>query len=101
MRISDWSSDVCSSDLCYMSRQKKFKGSSMTDWTLIAGGRCSGQPWRIGIAGLAFKNQQAFSLSDEDWGYLNELDRESVVQGKSVSVRVDHGGRRFIKKKKQ
>src|SRR3546814_14269094 len=28
------------------------------------------------------------------------LDRKSVVSGKSVSVRVDLGGRRFIKKKK-
>src|SRR3546814_18210000 len=28
-------------------------------------------------------------------------DRKSVVQGKSVSVRVDLGGRRMIKKKKQ
>src|SRR3546814_13303277 len=27
------------------------------------------------------------------------LDRKSGVQGKSVSVRVDHGGRRIIKKK--
>src|SRR3546814_13568977 len=26
------------------------------------------------------------------------LDRKSVVEGKSVSVRVDHGGRRIIKK---
>src|SRR3546814_11344993 len=30
-----------------------------------------------------------------------EKDRKSVVQGKSVSVRVDLGGRRIIKKKKQ
>src|SRR3546814_18817235 len=29
-----------------------------------------------------------------------EADRKSVVQGKSVSVRVDLGGRRIIKKKK-
>src|SRR3546814_13190486 len=28
-------------------------------------------------------------------------DRKSVVEGKSVSVRVDIGGRRFIKKKKK
>src|SRR3546814_19123599 len=28
-------------------------------------------------------------------------DRKSVVSGKSVSVRVDHGGRRIIKKKKK
>src|SRR3546814_16387946 len=32
---------------------------------------------------------------------VNELDRKSGVQGKSVSVRVDLGGRRIIKKKKK
>src|SRR3546814_12163252 len=31
---------------------------------------------------------------------VQPLDRKSVVKGKSVSVRVDHGGRRIIKKKK-
>src|SRR3546814_20191282 len=31
----------------------------------------------------------------------NKTDRKSVVSGKSVSVRVDLGGRRIIKKKKQ
>src|SRR3546814_11854870 len=31
--------------------------------------------------------------------YFAHLDRKSVVQGKSVSVRVDLGGRRIIKKK--
>ncbi|WP_312928589.1 glycosyltransferase [Stutzerimonas nitrititolerans] len=45
----------------------------MTDWTLIAGGRCPGQPWRVGIAGFAFKNQQVFLLSDEDWEHLATL----------------------------
>src|SRR3546814_19723299 len=30
-----------------------------------------------------------------------EIDRKSVVEGKSVSVRVDLGGRRIIKKKKK
>src|SRR3546814_15371204 len=33
------------------------------------------------------------------WAYHNVGDRESVVQGKSVSVRVDLGGRRIINKK--
>src|SRR3546814_11956506 len=35
-------------------------------------------------------------------GYLADarIDRKSVVSGKSVSVRVDLGGRRIIKKKK-
>src|SRR3546814_11520356 len=31
---------------------------------------------------------------------VEDLDRKSVVEGKSVSVRVDLGGRRIIKKKK-
>src|SRR3546814_13429803 len=31
---------------------------------------------------------------------LHNLDRKSGVSGKSVSCRVDHGGRRIIKKKK-
>src|SRR3546814_20963762 len=33
--------------------------------------------------------------------YAPDLDRKSVVEGKSVSVRVDLGGRRIIKKKTQ
>src|SRR3546814_10957874 len=32
---------------------------------------------------------------------VSSEDRKSVVSGKSVSVRVDHGGSRIIKKKKQ
>src|SRR3546814_10977575 len=34
-------------------------------------------------------------------GMADEADRKSVVEGKSVSVRVDLGGRRIIKKKKK
>src|SRR3546814_13976908 len=32
-------------------------------------------------------------------GTYDPADRKSVVEGKRVEVRVDHGGRRFIKKK--
>src|SRR3546814_11767046 len=32
---------------------------------------------------------------------VRDIDRKSVVEGKSVSVRVDLGGRRIIKKKKR
>src|SRR3546814_16121924 len=36
------------------------------------------------------------------WCWLHSVrDRQSVVEGKSVSVRVDRGGRRTIKKKKR
>src|SRR3546814_11027280 len=42
-------------------------------------------------------------LEDADWAEvvdrLNIADRKSVEEGKSVSVRVDLGGRRIIKKK--
>src|SRR3546814_8550174 len=34
-------------------------------------------------------------------GFLAEADRKSVVSGKSVSVRVDLGGRRIITKKQE
>src|SRR3546814_14077035 len=39
------------------------------------------------------------STGDTPAGGIDHLDRKSVVQGKSVSVRVDLGGRRIIKKK--
>src|SRR3546814_14396873 len=80
MRISDWSSDVCSSDL-------KAKG-----------GRHDRPPAREGSACLlAVPNLEA------DGHHLPAFlgARKSVVQGKSVSVRVDLGVRRIIKKKKK
>src|SRR3546814_17266163 len=40
------------------------------------------------------------ATADYDMAAAIEVDRKSVVEGKSVSVRVDHGGRRIIKKKK-
>src|SRR3546814_18505129 len=40
-------------------------------------------------------------ISDEMLEEVTEEDRKSVVQGTSVSVRVDLGGRRIIKKKKR
>ncbi|UVL02549.1 glycosyltransferase [Pseudomonas sp. B21-047] len=39
----------------------------MTNWALIAGGRCAGQPWRVRVAGFCLEDQQAFLLSDADW----------------------------------
>lgn len=42
----------------------------MTDWASIAGGRCQGQPWRVGIMGFSLEKQQAFQLEDADWSCL-------------------------------
>src|SRR3546814_17565027 len=82
MRISDWSSDVCSSDLLGLRR------------------RCQEAVPRglEGTEALSAYRLAARPLTRE----LNEgrfEDRKSVVSGKSVSVRVDIGGRRINKKK--
>src|SRR3546814_15645979 len=87
MRISDWSSDVCSSDLS--ASEPDGPRTIMLTNDLLPG-----------IAGI-----DRSKLCDCDfltWGYwAADADRKSVVWGKSVSVRVDLGGRRIIKKKKQ
>src|SRR3546814_11571194 len=109
MRISDWSSDVCSSDLFECRRGRRTRGVDVVrhrprpelgdrqhrtltppanaTTTDLAGARprrapaqprthCANVPYRYG-------------------------DRKSVVSGKSVSVSLDIGGRRIIKKKKK
>src|SRR3546814_13185260 len=81
MRTSDWSSDVCSSDLVR---------------------------YEVEITGVDFTNGQPTVPARDKHGniethrpkfVLDARDRKSVVSGKSVAVRVDFGGRRFIKKK--
>src|SRR3546814_17214632 len=65
------------------------------------------------VAHLEARYGEPFTFIDVDFGDANALaevlanhgidriDRKSVVEGKSVSVRVDLGGRRIIKKKKK
>src|SRR3546814_11249431 len=71
MRMSDWSSDVCSSDLA-----------------VCAGRGCGRRVWapRRAAARVPVHRRR-------------RRDRKSVVEGKSVSVRVDLGGRRILTKK--
>src|SRR3546814_12561161 len=76
MRISDWSSDVCSSDLDHVVAAKAAFGSCR--WLVDT--LCP----RFGIESTV----------------VDGRDRKRVVSGKSVSVRVDLGGRRIIKQKK-
>src|SRR3546814_16623236 len=94
MRISDWSSAVCSSDLaiCIVATLL-YPATPSAPHTSPAGpevratqsrpARLVGQ--RIEIRPPAYTG----------------LDRKSVVSGKSVSVRVDLGGRRILQKKRQ
>src|SRR3546814_12070408 len=104
LRISDWSSDVCSSDLgadaiCWNPRcdrddasqrfgppQRRLRTAQQLDLRDIVGTQCLKPRFiaRCRIIGL---------------DAIDKGDRTSVVEGKSVSVRVDLGGRRIIKKK--
>src|SRR3546814_13495652 len=96
MRISDWSSDVCSSDLdndigeLLGTRGREF-------------GVNTGRKRRCGWFDAVLVRQSA-AVSGITGIALTKLDiledRKSVVKGKSVSIRVDLGGRRIIKKKK-
>src|SRR3546814_6356751 len=83
MRISDWSSDVCSSDL---ERRRRNGGSRC---------RLHAHPRRFPCdSHLQPRAQDRPRRRDRD------QDRKSVVEGKSVSIRVDLGGGRNVKKKK-
>src|SRR3546814_12744583 len=90
MRISDWSSDVCSSDLCGAARRERAGRAGDA-----AGGGAAAHLRRGIDRGRAGRGQAARGGQPAAAGG----DRKSVVEGKSVSVRVDLGGRRIIKKK--
>src|SRR3546814_12158851 len=48
---------------------------------------------------LKLAGGRPLAFAANDLASLHQADRKSVVEGKSVSVRVDLGGRRIIKKK--
>src|SRR3546814_3817875 len=103
MRISDWSSDVCSSDLAtdrdgkMVTTQEALRiEEKILD--LVKEGNGAANP--VLSAADAPARLQAVAEHPLNPGQLAAADRTSVVSGKSVSVRVDLGGRRIIKKKK-
>src|SRR3546814_15379871 len=89
MRISDWSSGVCSSDLSDLSDEVDVRDAVAAEGRRGCGnGLCERGGCGEKGGGGGQKGQRA------------KKDRKSVVWGKSVSVRVDLGGSRIIKKKK-
>src|SRR3546814_12682696 len=108
MRISDWSSDVCSSDLAapyWVARPLSHqRAAGDRDQHLQRGpaGAEPALPCRRGCHPVrALGAQRLRHLAETGRSsYHLPPDRKSVVEGKSVSVRVDLGGRRSIKKKK-
>src|SRR3546814_20461747 len=102
MRISDWSSDVCSSDLSSKrgSTEKKGPLRRVPSKSSSADAIANASLWHSVMASLS--RSLAFvpgirSSSQTD----ARSDRKSVVEGKCVSVRVELGGRGIIKKKKK
>src|SRR3546814_8030240 len=82
MRISDWSSDVCSSDLAFQ--------------------RIGKRPVLFGQIAVEMRGAEDILRSRfAACGRMLDIgqDRKSVVSGKRVSVSVDLGGRRILKKK--
>src|SRR3546814_18546171 len=123
MRISDWSSDVCSSDLLDLARLKN--GQVIRSWASRAatspGTDRNRSSWVRSAKREDARRVTEFSLRPDGawlgkrcryrdrrstggfraWPRHRERDRKSVGAGKSVAVRLIHSGARFIKKKKK
>src|SRR3546814_12037328 len=101
MRISDWSSDVCSSDLRDDMRLSHLHAGR---WNR-PNRRVQVEFGPFGQARLARAHRivdcEQESIAASRVRPCGEAERKSVVRGKSVSVRVDRGGRRSIKKKRR
>src|SRR3546814_13561263 len=95
VRISDWSSDVCSSDLpskpssrrLTTLRWRSFMGWPATD--------SQNRALRMTMARMTSAPSKARSRKP-----MNHNSSEERRVGKELSVRVDHGGRRILKKNK-
>src|SRR3546814_15110553 len=104
MRISDWSSDVCSSDLADLRVEALGLvfgivqlGISVGDFTAADEQlEAVGDAW---VVVAATRQRRDFERITGDERRLLQPDRKSVGEGKSVSVRVDLGGSGTIKKK--
>src|SRR3546814_16428470 len=123
MRISDWSSDVCSSDLCaeaWIETPRPLRipapqtvASCAEAWIetyllMRSDDRRRSPPARRrGSKRLTeargFLEAKVASCAEAwvDTYYHPAQERKSDVEGKSVSARVELSGRRIIKKKKQ
>src|SRR3546814_13127712 len=114
MRISDWSSDVCSSDLLLQDGDDSATLVLYGDVPLVQAATLQGLlDARAGGMAVLTENLSDPSgygrIVRDGSGQVQRIvehkaateDRQSVVAGKSGSERLAHGGRRTIKKKKK
>src|SRR3546814_13076902 len=108
MRISDWSSDVCSSDLELgddLAVARRHRGDlARGDFKDLLGDQRGGRALRRVLETRHRLGQlqfETFGRSHRGQGFAAAQDRKTVVTGKGVSVGVNHGVRRINKKKKK
>src|SRR3546814_12683885 len=108
MRISDWSSDVCSSDLYDKLDADLAKAmmsiNAVKAVEIGAGLEAAALSGEENADEMRLQGNRVAFTSNRAGGILGVIstgqeDRKSVVSGKSVSLRVDLGGRRIIKQK--
>src|SRR3546814_17140236 len=114
MRISDWSSDVCSSDLYLPPAVPAPAVPARWDWSMrgapafaradLYTKRHAERHRRFGRRRHHVPDHGAcclrIALGQPEHQFVMHIDWKSVVEGKSVSVRLDLGGRRLFNKKK-
>src|SRR3546814_20869345 len=104
MRISDWSSDVCSSDLLRRSRQRQRRrrhNRLRRPLLAIPGTPHEGDRQPHHDQQRDQRARHEFLLPLRTLVVTNPFRSEERREGKSVSVRVDLGGSRINKKKKK
>src|SRR3546814_11993951 len=103
MRISDWSSDVCSSDLRCVERlvDRKLAGQPVFELRpevdLVGEALVVDDDEQVEVRAIPFGGMR---LVDPAAAGI-AADRKGVVGGKRVQVREDCGGGRIIKKKRK
>src|SRR3546814_15549182 len=108
MRISDWSSDVCSSDLQEADMLLRQEGGRVLHIAGFARDLVHPQqrppderdPPSGGGGGGGDRRQAGDVAGEAGEDHPPRTARKSVVEGKSVAVRGSTGGRRILKKKK-
>src|SRR3546814_18627473 len=115
MRMSDGSSDVCSSDrasrqdLAEEDEKALHKVLTFSETALECAAPLTGRPPGRNIEGTPASTPKGVDESknraimggshrQQSGRYGRRRDQKSVVEGKRVVVRVDHGGSRFIQK---